>query len=194
MGTDEIAALRAIRVPQVRRHQAHQADQAARLLKTSVLAKARIEITDARVKGIRREHARSKLLWRFGGQVHLFGTAQSRRIGLGHLADLLLRRQALKDASAQDLVELIRVQPHRLEALGGSARFLFEVLQRFGHVGAALPIGAGKVGDHQSHALTPRPPDSNEEIGESRGRHPGEVRVADLHGRSIGKVSWQLIQ
>ena len=149
VGGDEVRI--AFGTPNARDHDSHQANQPAGLLEALVLAEAGVQIAQRRMEGVGLRHVRRELLRRGVGHVHLLGVADGVRVALGHRRHLFGARQLLEQALLEDVVELVRVHPHRFQVHRAAVGFALQILQRGVDLGAAGLVGGGEIGDHHAN-------------------------------------------
>ena len=190
MGVDQVDALRRPAPPQPGGDDAHEADQAAGLLESGVFLEAGVEVADRGVEGIGLGHPGGELLGGGVGHVHLAGVTHGLGIGLGDLGDVVLPRQFLEDALAQDLVELVRVHAHRLQAHGGAPGLLVQVAEGLDDLLAAAGVGGGEIGDDQADVGQFVLADGDQEVGQGCGGDHREVGVADGLGSGVLEIGW----
>ena len=180
--------------PDARYDDAHQADQTARLLEALVLPEAGVEIADRRMERVGLLDAGGELFRRGVGHVHLLRLTHRLAVGVRHRGDAGGVRQALEQAAAQDVVELVRVHPHRLQVHGAAPGFRLQVVERGDDLRAAGAVGGGEVGDHHADVAQLVAAHGDQQVGQRGGRDHREIGVADALGRGIDEVGPQLVE
>ena len=79
-----------------------------------------------------------KFLWGGAGDVHLLGIAHGLRIGAVPPPRSPVLRQILEQALAQDVIDFIRVQPHRFQGEGAASHLILEIFQGAGDLRTPL--------------------------------------------------------
>ncbi len=103
--------------PQIGHHQAHQPDQATGLLKALVFAEAGIQVTNHGMKGVALHDIDLELIGGFHRNIHLTRMGQCCGITHRHCLHRCGVGKCLKQAFAQNIVELIGIELHRGNAL-----------------------------------------------------------------------------
>jgi len=137
----------------------------------------------------------AQLLWRRRRQLDFARVADGPGVLVGDRVNRLRVGQFLEYARSENLVQLIRVQPDRVDSQDDAVGFLFEVAQRLidrrmaGAVGRAPEVGQDNAGVRQVAAIHP-----DEQVRERRRRDHIERRSPDRGRPRCLEVGRQLVE
>ncbi len=99
------------------------------MLETGVFAKPCIEIANGKVKRVRSFDQLGEFLGRSTRDIHLLGVTDSLSVCLRDGLHIRFAGELGKEPFAQNVIDLVRIQPHRLQHHGTAANFIGEIFQ-----------------------------------------------------------------
>ena len=138
-----------------------------------------------------------KSLWRSGREVHLVGFTKGLTVVRRHFLYFCLRRNALEQSLAQDVVEFVAVWVDRRDrdrnpfGLGGNS--LDSTIEGSLQIGLAdAEVCSRQIGKNEADVI--HLSNSNEEICKSCGRHDPQVGISDRDSDRIFQIRGKLIE